>query len=284
MISLPQVFGDKAKFYTDANALRGMFTPIVKPAVTREDGRTYRPNFTLKCAGLAKNVDHLECEERVNKDGSKETVVKRVVWKTDTNVREKTEEEKEKDRDIKWVLCTGQTTLPDGKVVDKITDKVVVKKADGSVLLDAAGKPVKRYVGPQDVKPGCVIKPMFSIKKVWYVQTFGVHLYLESARIYPPPPKKAIEFDDAVMEDDDDALVTSQVLHEIEKRAEEEPPVDVHAAAVSAEEAPEVPAATTAAAAAAPAPSEPITSPAKKRKADDGEPAKKKKTKTLEDE
>ena len=280
------MLGDKAKFYKDIDALRGMFTPIVKPAVTRDDGRTYLPNFTIKCLGLSKLVDHLETEERVNKDGSKETVVKNVVWKMDTDVRAKSEEEVEKEKsEIKWVLCTGQKTLPGGKTVDKIVKTVVVKKPDGSILLDAAGNPVKRYVGPQDVQPGCLVKPMFSINKVWYVQTFGVHLELVSCVIYPPPPKKAIEFDDAVEDDDDDALITGQVLHEIEKRAEEEPPADVHAAAV--EDAPQVPEALApaaapsgggAAAAAAPSPV------AKKRKADDGEGGKKKKTKSLEDE
>ena len=69
-----KIFGDKAKFWKDVDSMRAMFTPVVKEGKATEEGRVYKPNFTIKVMGLAKKVDHLECEEKINKDGTKSQV------------------------------------------------------------------------------------------------------------------------------------------------------------------------------------------------------------------
>ena len=143
-----------------------------------------------------------------------------MVWKQDLDLGKPVA-----SGECQFWLCTG-TDEVNGVTRDKITQYVNVKKADGTDLLDSNGEPVKRRVSAEEIKPGCYVKPLFSIDKVWYVQTFGVHLKLEGVRIYPPPPKPVAQFDDAVVDDSDDPLVTSRVLKEIEKRAEPEAAIE----------------------------------------------------------
>jgi hypothetical protein len=257
------IWPDKAKFMEKPESLKPMFNPLLKEAtMNAESGRTYKPQFTIKISDIADQVERLEIEEKINKDGSKEQVVKDVQWKLNTDTTKPLPE-----RQPKLWLCTGKNEA--GK--DKITQHVAVRKADGTVMLDSTGNAVMRWVGPQDIKPGCMVKPLFSLSKIYLVQSFGVHLKLEGLIIKPPAPKPSLEFSDAVVEANSDPLLTSQVLQNIENAAEPEEGLaqgSVHEEEEEAPLAPEIPA----------------PSPATKKRKSDDEKKPSKKTRTLETE
>jgi hypothetical protein len=271
--SKTSIWPDKAKFMEKPESLKPMFNPVLKEGQTNaETGRTYKPQFTLKVGDIADLVERLDIEEKINKDGSKEQVVKDVQWKLNTDVSKPLNE-----RQPKLWLCTGKNES--GK--DKITQHVAVRKSDGTVMLDSKGAAVMRWVGPQDIKPGCMVKPLFSISKIYLVQSFGVHLKLEGLIIKPPAPKPSLEFSDAVVEANSDPLLTSQVLQNIENAAEAEPEAAQSGSVHGEEEDTTAPPLV---------PDVPLTmastsSPVKKRKADeDGKKTTTKKTRTLETE
>lgn len=257
------IWPDKAKFMEKPESLKPMFNPLLKESQTNSEGRAYKPQFTIKVGDIADLVERLDIEEKINKDGSKEQVVKDVQWKLNTDVSKPMN-----DRQPKLWLCTGKNES--GK--DKITQHVAVRKPDGTVMLDSKGAAVMRWVGPQDIKPGCMVKPLFSISKIYLVQSFGVHLKLEGLIIKPPAPKPSLEFSDAVVEANSDPLLTSQVLQNIENAAEAEPETAAVGSVHGEEEE-----------TAALVPDVPAASPAKKRKTDD-DGKKTKKARTLETE
>jgi hypothetical protein len=182
-------------------------------------------------------------------------VVKDVQWKLNTDTSKPLNE-----RQPKLWLCTGKNEA--GK--DKITQHVAVRKPDGTVMLDSKGAVVMRWVGPQDIKPGCLVKPLFSISKIYLVQSFGVHLKLEGLIIKPPAPKPSLEFSDAVVDANSDPLLTSQVLQNIESAAEPEPEAALPRSGSDEEDEALVPDVGV-------PKSVPTTSPAKKRKTEKAE-------------
>lgn len=255
--SRDKIWPDKARHMNSIDAVRPLQNLVYKEAQTKDNGVTYRPQFTLQCMDLASLVDRLELEMKENKDGSKEEVVKDVVWRTITDdVKSGLG-----DRAPKLYLCTGKTA--EGK--DRLTQRVPVLRPDGAPLTDAGGKEVFRWVGPQDIVPGSVVRPLFSINKVYCVSAFGVHLKLEALIIKPPPPKASTDFADAVVEEGVDPLLTSKILREVKAAAE---PEGESAASDDEREAPAPPA--------APAPELPAVGPSpaggRKRKAEDAAP------------
>jgi hypothetical protein len=128
------------------------------------------------------------------------------VWKTviaekDTKLNEKAP---------KFYLFLGK----DESGKDMYTNKVPVLRKDGSVMTDPSGNAVRRFVGPQDLVQGAIVKPVFNFSKVYQVASFGVHLALQAIFIKPPPPKPSVEVDDAAIVDNYDPLVAARVLHQ----------------------------------------------------------------------
>ena len=72
------------------------------------------------------------------------------------------------DRDTKFFLLV--TTKSGEK---KFTDNVPVMDAAGNVLVGADGKPLRRFVGPQDCEKGAQVTVLFSIPKLYVTETTG---------------------------------------------------------------------------------------------------------------
>jgi hypothetical protein len=102
---------------------------------------------------------------------------------------------------------------------DQYVNKVPVLKKDGTIQLDAAGNPVRRFVGPQDLVQGAIVRPVFQLVKVYQVQSFGVHMFLHSVYIKPPPPKPTVEIEGAAIVENYDPLIAARVLHQTAESA-----------------------------------------------------------------
>lgn len=207
-----EIWKDKAKFFTDTGALMGMYNPLFKEGKTMPDGKSYKPSFTLQVANCASLVDHLVLETKEKPDGSKQEQVQDVVWKS---VFAKPGE-KPDAKQPKFYLWTGKDD--DGK--DIVKTRVSVFRPDGSELTDEKGVPVKRWVSLQDIKAGCLVRPVFKVSKVYQVQGFGAHLQLEAIIIKPSPPKESADFEGVKISEEDDAVGDARVLSQLETRAE----------------------------------------------------------------
>ena len=124
--------------------------------------------------------------------------------------------EKPDAKQPKFYLWTGKDD--DGK--DIVKTRVSVFRPDGSELTDEKGVPVKRWVSLQDIKAGCLVRPVFKVSKVYQVQGFGAHLQLEAIIIKPSPPKESADFEGVKISEEDDAVGDARVLSQLETRAE----------------------------------------------------------------
>jgi hypothetical protein len=231
-----QVWPDKAKFFTDESALMGMFNPFIKEGKMSADGKSYKPSFTLKLENLADCVDRLVVETKDKADGTKEEQVTEVLWK---NSIVKYKMEPVLDESRRPVL--DETGKPKTKIVyegypeklpkfflhlgqdenggDIVTQKIEVKRDDGTNLVDSNGVKVKRWVGPQDIKVGSVVRPAFRIKKVYLVQSFGIHAFAEAMIIKPPPPREVAEFSNVKIVDEADPYLAAKAVSALENIA-----------------------------------------------------------------
>jgi hypothetical protein len=99
---------------------------------------------------------------------------------------------------------------------DIVTQKIEVKRDDGTNLVDSNGIKVKRWVGPQDIKVGSIVRPAFRIKKVYLVQSFGIHAYAEAMIIKPPPPREVAEFSNVKIVDEADPYLAAKAVSALE--------------------------------------------------------------------
>lgn len=237
-----QVWPDKAKYMDSPNAVRAVYNPLIKEGGQSANGMTYKPSFTLQISNVAELVEKLNIVTKDKPDGTKQEMVESVVWKQ--VIADK--DAKTNEKAPKFYLFLGK----DDNGKDMYTNKVPVLRKDGTVLLDSTGNPVKRFVGPQDLVPGSLVKPVFNFLKAYQVANFGVHLGLQAAFIKPPAPKPSVEIDDASIVENYDPLVAARVLHQSAESAaapEDAPPSEEH----SEDEGPSIPAPSFAPASAA---------------------------------
>ena len=256
-----QVWPDKAKYMSDKNSLMAMYNPLIKEGRTLSDGRTYKPSFTLQVPNLSELIEKLVIETKEKPDGSKDEQVTDVLWKT---VVCKAGVEPN-PKQPKFYLFMGK----DEKGVDQIVSRVPMRRKDGSVQTDENGLPIRRWVGPQDIKAGCVVRPVFEVSKCYVVANFGCHLTLKALIIKPAPPKESAEFEGVQVVDDTDPLLAARVLSSLESNTEvppDAPPAEEEAVHADIE-APELPVAEDTE----------IKSPSKKRKPEEEKSAPKKK-------
>ena len=197
---------EKLKFMTDKNAsLMPSFNPLIKDGKTRDDGTSYNPSFTVQVPNLAGLVDHLVIEKK-EKDGKTEDICKDVVWKNML-----VNDYKPSDKQPTMYLCYGKND--NGQ--DIISKTTPMRRPDGTVLTDASGQVVKRWVGPQDMVPGSLVRAVFKFSKVYVVAGFGTHLELVAVIIEPPAPRASADIDGAVEVDNYDPLLAARVLSAI---------------------------------------------------------------------
>jgi hypothetical protein len=224
-----QIWPDKARFFTDTGSLMGMFSSLVKEGKLSANGTNYKPSFSLQVPNCSECIERYILDTVTKPDGTKETQVKDVLYKT-LIARPN---EKPNEKIPKFYLWLGK----DDEGNDIVTQKVEVRGKDGKPLLNPDGTKVKRWVGPQDIKAGCMVRPVFRIQKCFLVQTFGVHLVAEAMVIKPAPPKEVADFANVkVVEEHELSERASYVLdsqHEVpedalpeENNGDDEYPVD----------------------------------------------------------
>jgi len=207
-----QVWPDKAKYFTDVGALMGMYNPIVKEGRMSSNGQAYKPTFSLQLLNCAELVERLVIESKEKADGTKEEQVTDVVWKS----LPAKAGEKPSDKLPKFYLWVG--TDEEGN--DIVTQKVELRGKDGKPLMNADGTKAKRWVGPQDIKPGCIVRPVFRIQKVYVVSSFGAHLVAEALVIKPAPPKEVAEFDNVRVVEDPDPVLAARAAAVVDSQGE----------------------------------------------------------------
>lgn len=216
-----QIWPDKAKFLNDVSALMGMYNPIVKDGKMNESGVAYKPSFSLQLYNCADLIERLVTEVQKKPDGSSEVQVKDVIWKT-VLCRSG---EKPNEKAPKFYLWLGK----DEEGNDIVTQKVEVRGKDGKPLLNSDGSKVKRWVGPQDIKAGCMVRPVFRIQKAYLVTAFGLHLVAEAMVIKPPPPKEVADFSNVkVVEEHEFTERASLILDSPHEIPEDALPEDNH--------------------------------------------------------
>lgn len=206
-----QIWPDKAKYLNDKGALMGMYNPIVRDGSVGPEGQTYKPSFTLKLCNLSDNIERL-IMKTVEKDGVKKEQVEDVVWKT-IIARPGDVLNEKMPKFYLWL-----DTDKDGN--DVVTQKVDVKGKDGKIVLNTDGTKVRRWVGPQDIKKGDVVRPVFKVQKCYLSQGFGVHLVAEALIIKRAPPKEVAEFDHVKVVEEPDPVLSAKASAMIESQAE----------------------------------------------------------------
>ena len=97
--------------------------------------------------------------------------------------------------------------------------------------LNADGSKARRWVGPQDIKPGCIARPVFRIQKVYVVSGFGAHLVAEAIVIKPAPPKEVAEFDNVRVVEEPDPVMAARASAVVDSQGEvpeDAAPPDTH--------------------------------------------------------
>jgi hypothetical protein len=212
-----QIFPDKARFFTDPGALMGIYNPIVKEGKLSANGTSYKPSFSLQVPNCGDCIERLVIETAIKPDGKEEKKCTDVVWKT-LIARAG---EKPNEKLPKFYLWLGKDEDGD----DIVTQKVEVRGKDGKPLLNADGTKVKRWVGPQDIKAGCMVRPVFRFQKCYLVQSFGVHLVAEAILIKPAPPKEVADFSHVkVVEEHELSERASYILNSPHEVPEDAPP------------------------------------------------------------
>ena len=218
-----QVWPEKAKYFSDVGALMGMYNPIVKEGRTNSNGTAYKPSFSLQLLNCSELIDRLIIESKEKADGTKEEQVTDVVWKS---IPAKTGD-KPNEKMPKFYLWLG--TDEEGN--DIVTQKVELRGKDGKTLLNADGSKARRWVGPQDIKPGCIARPVFRIQKVYVVSGFGAHLVAEAIVIKPAPPKEVAEFDNVRVVEEPDPVMAARASAVVDSQGEvpeDAAPPDTH--------------------------------------------------------
>ena len=196
---------DKAKHMSSPDFLRMTYKPMLHAGKEKAGGGgRYPDSIKLKLERCSSRVAEFLLETKEIK-GKPTQLVKEVVWKpalVDSTPPPGLMEPR-------FFLCYGQ----DPKTgVDQYASKVPVFNTSGAILKDAAGKPVMRYVGPEDVKRGCKVHPIFSINKMYVVEGFGPMLTPSQLYIKPVASKQELKVEAANVVDDIDPEITARLL------------------------------------------------------------------------
>jgi hypothetical protein len=222
---------DKAKHMSSPDFLRMTYKPMLHAGKEKAGGGggRYPDSIKIKLERCASRVGEFLLETKEIK-GKPTQVVKEVVWKpalVDSTPPPGLMEPR-------FFLCYGQ----DPKTgVDQYASKVPVFNTAGAILKDAQGKPVMRYVGPEDVKRGCKVHPIFSINKMYVVEGFGPMLTLSQLYIKPVASAQELKVEAANVVDDIDPEITARLLSA--NFAQDAAAPEGADAQVAAEEAPE---------------------------------------------
>jgi hypothetical protein len=197
---------DKAADIDDPRMLRMNYKPLVHKGKERkgEAGGFYNSTIKLKLEKQVKRIKEFVLDDTKIIKGKPTTVVKDVVWHPrlvdggaplDPN-------------EPKFFLCYGK----DASGVDLYTAKVPLLDAKGSILRNEAGKPVLRYVGPEDIKRGCTAFPIFQINKTYIVESFGPMMTISQLYITPAPQREQPKVEDANVVEDVDPEVAARAM------------------------------------------------------------------------
>jgi hypothetical protein len=223
---------DKANMLTSPDFLRLTYNPMLHEVKEKAGGggARYPDTLKLKVEKVASRVAEFLLEIKDIK-GKPTQVVKEVVWKpalVDSTPPPSATEPR-------FFLCYGQ----DPKTgIDQYASKVPVFNTAGAIQKDAHGKPVMRYVGPEDVKRGCKVHPIFSINKMYVVDGFGPMLTLSQLYIKPVQGFQELKVEAAQVVDDIDPEITARLMNEsyLAEGAAPAPEGEAAAAAAAAQE------------------------------------------------
>lgn len=212
---------DKAKLLTSPDFLRLTYKPMLHEGKEKSGGggARYPDTLKLKVEKVASRVAEFLVETKDIK-GKPTQVVKEVVWKpalVDSTPPPSATEPR-------FFLCYGQ----DPKTgVDQYASKVPVFNTAGAIQKDAHGKPVMRYVGPEDIKRGCKVHPIFSINKMYVVEGFGPMLTLSQLYIKPVQGVQELKVESAQVVDDIDPEITARLMNDSYAAEAEDAPAEV---------------------------------------------------------
>jgi hypothetical protein len=195
---------EKARHMSSPEFLRMTYKPLLHSGKDKMGGGRYPDTIKIKMEHCASRVADFVTETRDVK-GKPTTVVKEVLWKP-TLVDSAPPPG---STDPKFFLCYGQ----DPKTgVDLYASKVPLLTSAGAILKDVNGKPIMRYVGPEDIKRGCRVHPIFSINKMYVVEGFGPMLTLGQLYIKPIASHQELRVESANVVDDIDPEITARLL------------------------------------------------------------------------
>ena len=197
---------DKAEDITDPRMLKMNYKPIVHKGKERKGGSGgfYNSTIKLKLEKQARRVKEFVLETKEIK-GKPTSVVKDVVWEP----RLVDGSPPPDPNEPRFFLCYGKDPVTG---VDQYTSKVPLIASNGSILRDAAGKPVMRYVGPEDIKRGATVFPVFTINKIYVVESFGPMLTTTQVYIKPAPAREQPKVDNANVVDEVDPEISARAL------------------------------------------------------------------------
>ena len=199
---------DKAKLLSTPDFLRLTYKPMLHEGKEKAGGggERYPDTLKLKVEKVASRVKEFLVESKDIK-GKPMQVVKEVVWKpalVDTTPPPSSTEPR-------FFLC--YKTCPETGI-DQYASKVPVFNTSGAIQMDAQGKPVMRYVGPEDIKRGCKVHPIFSINKMYIVEGFGPMLTLSQLYIKPVQGFQELKVEAAQVVDDIDPEIMARLVNE----------------------------------------------------------------------
>ena len=212
-------FGTSAKQITTVDALKVKYKPLVRDGGETKDGGRYSNSIRMKVDGWTSFVNKVNVSEINKANGEKIKVVKDCEW--NDRIVQENDRNGPTDRDTIFYLCVG--TNPDtGRT--KYTQKVPVQNPDGSVAMKD-GKPVMRFVGPQDATQGSQLTVIWQLNKVYITETTGPTASAKHVYIIPAPKKQTKSgLDDIDVVDDLPLLNPEDVKEEIkveERKVEE---------------------------------------------------------------
>jgi len=178
-----EVFGPKAKYITSPDALKPMFHSVVQAGkpIKNTDG-FYPSSFKLRLKGWADDVDNVVYEDK-QLNGKLTKMAKDCTWKARTV--DESGRGGPSDRDTKLFLYVGKDAVTGN---DQYTDKVPVTDPSGTQLMDYKGNPKWRWVGPQDLRPNSMVRPVFSFQYMYITEAFGVTVQANYLYIKPAAP------------------------------------------------------------------------------------------------
>ncbi len=199
---------EQRRYIDTPNNLRAMFHPFIKAGDKKEDGSSHNPTFNLKISDIVHLVEKYNLVDKDDGKGNMKKVVGSVDWK-EVSITTPLHE-----RQPRFYMChgkneKGQPIVSKSVLVydeDKVTKEKTVRMENGV--------PMKRWVGPQDIKKGCFVVPVFKLFKAHYVNKFGMQLVLQAVFIEPSTHSQPnMDLNNIQeMDDDFDSLVKANIL------------------------------------------------------------------------